>query len=102
MAPSRTREMLDNPEFKELVAARAKLRWGLSGVTLVMFFGFIGLISTAKGALAATIAGRSIPLGLLLALVVIVLVVLLTGFYVVRSNARFDEISRRLNRSWAQ
>ena len=100
--PDRTREILDDPAFKELASARARLRWGLSGITLIMFFGFIGLISIAKGALGATVAGGSIPFGIVLAVTVIGLVVLLTGFYVARSNSRFDEISRRLNQSLAQ
>jgi uncharacterized membrane protein (DUF485 family) len=82
--------------------ARAKLRWGLSIVTLILFFGFIALISTAKSALGANVAGSDIPLGLALALSVIVLVVLLTGFYVQRSNSRFDELARGLNRRSGQ
>ena len=100
--PDRTRAILDDPAFRELVSARARLRWSLSGVTLIMFFGFIVLISTAGSALGVPVAGGAIPLGLILALAVIVLVVLLTGFYVLRSNSRFDEISSRLNRTLAQ
>ena len=81
---------------------RAKLRWGLSIVTLILFFGFIALISTAKSALGANVAGSDIPLGLALGLTVIVLVVLLTAFYVQRSNSRFDELARGLNRRFGQ
>jgi uncharacterized membrane protein (DUF485 family) len=100
--PDRTRQVLADPVFRELALARAKLRWGLSIVTLILFFGFIALISTAKSALGANVAGSDIPLGLALALSVIVLVVLLTGFYVQRSNSRFDELARRLNRRFGQ
>jgi uncharacterized membrane protein (DUF485 family) len=88
--------------FRELALARAKLRWGLSIVTLILFFGFIALISTAKSALGANVAGSDIPLGLALGLTVIVLVVLLTAFYVQRSNSRFDELARGLNRRFGQ
>jgi uncharacterized membrane protein (DUF485 family) len=98
VTPDRTRQVLADPVFRELAMARAKLRWGLSIVTLILFFGFIALISTAKSALGANVAGSDIPLGLALALSVIVLVVLLTGFYVQRSNSRFDELARGLNR----
>jgi uncharacterized membrane protein (DUF485 family) len=97
LTPGRTREVLDDPAFKELALARAKLRWSLSIVALIMFFGFIALISTAKAALGATVAGSAIPLGLLLVFLMIVLVVILTGFYVQRSNSRFDELARSLN-----
>ena len=40
----RTRQILADPVFRELVLARAKLRWSLSILTLILFFGFIGLI----------------------------------------------------------
>src|SRR6266404_5492670 len=102
VTPDRTRQVLADPVFRELALARAKLRWGLSIVTLILFFGFIALISTAKSALGANVAGSDIPLGLALALSVIVLVVLLTGFYVQRSNWRFDELARGLNRRFGQ
>ena len=102
VTPDRTRQVLADPGFRELAMARAKLRWGLSIVTLILFFGFIALISTAKSALGANVAGSDIPLGLALALSVIVLVVLLTGFYVQRSNSRFDELARGLNRRSGQ
>ena len=102
VTPDRTRQVLADPVFRELAMARAKLRWGLSIVTVILFFGFIALISTAKSALGANVAGSDIPLGLALALSVIVLVVLLTGFYVQRSNSRFDELARGLNRRFGQ
>jgi uncharacterized membrane protein (DUF485 family) len=102
VTPDRTRQVLADSVFRELALARAKLRWGLSIVTLILFFGFIALISTAKSALGANVAGSDIPLGLALALSVIVLVVLLTGLYVQRSNSRFDELARGLNRRFGQ
>jgi uncharacterized membrane protein (DUF485 family) len=98
----RTHEIITDPRFRNLASARAKLRWSLSIVTLIMFFGFIMLISTAKSALGVAVAGSSIPLGLLLAMSMIVAVVILTGFYVYRSNSRFDELARVLNREFGQ
>jgi uncharacterized membrane protein (DUF485 family) len=62
VTPDRTRQVLADPVFRELALARAKLRWGLSIVTLILFFGFIALISTAKSALGANVAGSDIPL----------------------------------------
>jgi uncharacterized membrane protein (DUF485 family) len=102
LTPERIQEILADPTFKELASERAKLRWGLSLVTLAMFFGFIGLISTAGAALGENLPGSAIPVGLLLGLVMIALVVLLTGFYVRQSNSRFDELARTVNREFAQ
>jgi uncharacterized membrane protein (DUF485 family) len=98
----RTYEIIADPRFRNLASARAKLRWSLSIVTLIMFFGFIALISSAKSALGVAVAGSAIPLGLLLAVSMIVAVVILTGFYVYRSNSRFDELARDLNREFGK
>ena len=98
----RTRQVLADPAFRELAVARARLRWGLSLLILIMFFGFIALISTAKGALGTNVAGSAVPLGLLLVLAVIAIVVMLTAFYVQRSNSRFDELAHALKREFGQ
>jgi uncharacterized membrane protein (DUF485 family) len=92
----RTNEILGDRAFKELVSARARMRWSLSMLTLIMFFGFIALISTARNALGAVIGASAIPLSIVLALFMIVMVVVLTGVYVERSNSRFDDLARRL------
>lgn len=102
LTPDRTHEIIADPRFRDLASARAKLRWGLSIVTLIMFFGFVALISTASRALGETIAGSAIPVGILLALSVVVAIVILTGFYVYRSNSRFDEMARILNQEFGQ
>ena len=98
----RTHEIISDPRFRHLVSARARLRWSLSILTLIMFFGFIALISTARGALGAAVAGSAVPLGLLLAMTMIVMVVILTGFYVHRSNSQFDELTSDLKREFGQ
>jgi uncharacterized membrane protein (DUF485 family) len=98
----RTLEILADPGFRELTSARARLRWSLSVITLVMFFGFIAVISTAKGALGTMIPGSAIPLGLLLTLAVIGLVVVLTGIYVLRSNSRFDNLARAVKQEFGR
>jgi uncharacterized membrane protein (DUF485 family) len=102
VTPDRTRQVLADPAFRELALSRARLRWGLSLITLILFFGFIALVSTAKSALGENVAASDIPLGLALGLTVIALVVLLTGFYVQRSNSRFDELARGIIRRLGQ
>jgi uncharacterized membrane protein (DUF485 family) len=100
MTQDEIKRLLSDSTFKQLASERSKLRWSLSLLVLVMFFGFIALISAARGALGVPIAGSEIPLGLALALAMIVFVVLLTAFYVQRSNARFDPLTRELNREF--
>jgi uncharacterized membrane protein (DUF485 family) len=100
--PERMREILADPSFRKLASARAKLRWSLSIVTLIMFFGFIALISTAREALGVTVAGSAMPLGLVLVLAVIAMIVTLTGIYVRRSNSLFDELTHALKQEFGQ
>jgi uncharacterized membrane protein (DUF485 family) len=96
------RAILADPDFAKLAGGRARLRWVLSAATLVMFFGFIAMIVSAKDLLGASIPGSAIPVGLMLAFSSIVLVVVLTGIYVQLSNSRFDELARRLNREFGR
>ena len=102
LTPEQTRAILADPQFTKLAGGRARLRWALSAATLVIFFGFIALIASAKDLLGASVPGSAIPLGLLLALLSIVLAVALTGVYVQRSNRRFDELAHRLNREYCK
>lgn len=101
-AVERTQQVLADPVFRQLAMSRARLRWGLSLLTLAAFFGFIALISMARGTLAANIGGSSISIGLGLALAMILLVVVLTGIYVQQSNSRFDPLTRSLDREFGQ
>lgn len=102
LTPEQTRTVLADPDFTRLAGGRARLRWVLSTATLVMFFGFIALIASARDLLGASIPGSAIPVGLLLAFSIIVLVVMLTGIYVQRSNRYFDQLARRLNREFGR
>jgi uncharacterized membrane protein (DUF485 family) len=102
LTPEQTRAILADPNFTKLAGGRARLRWVLSAVTLVMFFGFIALVASARSLLGASVPGSVIPVGLLLAFSIIVLVVVLTGVYVQRSNSQFDELARRLNGEFAR
>jgi uncharacterized membrane protein (DUF485 family) len=102
LTPERTREILADANFKELVAGRARLRWTLSILALVMFFGFIAVISTARAALGANVAGGVFPLGFALALGMVAGVLILTGIYVQQSNTRFDRLTRIVNREAGQ
>jgi uncharacterized membrane protein (DUF485 family) len=105
MAPlslERTNRILANSSFRELAAARSRLRWGLSLITLVIFFGFIGLISAASSILGTNMAGGNIPLGMAVALGMIAMVVILTAYYVWRSNKYFDGLIQAVQREVGQ
>jgi uncharacterized membrane protein (DUF485 family) len=102
ITPERTRKILSDPSFRELVSSRAKLRWSLSILTLAMFFGFIALISSASVMLGTNMTGSKIPFGMGLAFGIIVLVVILTGFYVRQSNTRFDRLTNLIKQEYGR
>jgi uncharacterized membrane protein (DUF485 family) len=102
LSPDRVRRILSDPGFVELSSARAKLRWGLSLLTLFAFFGFIILISAASKGLGTNIGNSNIPVGIAIFFGTDILVVCLTGFYVQRSNSRFDRLTRDIRQEWDQ
>jgi uncharacterized membrane protein (DUF485 family) len=89
-----TREIISEPSFREHAAGRARLRRGLSIVTLPFFFGSITLAPLASAALGRSIWGSDIPVGIEVVLALVAVVVSLTGIYVKRSNIRFDCVTQ--------
>ena len=102
LTSARLGEILASPTFKELASKRARLRWSLSLLTLLMYFGFIVLISTAGSALGRNVPGTAVPVGLLLALIMIILAVVVTGIYVRQSNSIFDRLARSVTREFVR
>ena len=88
----------NTPEFRELVTERTRFGWILTGLMLVVYFGFIGLIAFDKSLLAVKV-GTTATLGLYLGVFVILFAFALTGIYVARANTRFDALSDALRRS---
>lgn len=90
------RQILADPAFRELVAARTSFAWALSIIMLVVYLAFILLVAFAHDLMATKIGGGPTSLGIVLGLAVIVFAFLLTGVYVARANSRFDELTARL------
>ncbi len=87
-----------SPEFRTLVTERTKFAWILTGLMLVVYFGFIGLIAFDKSVMAIKVGGGTASLGLFLGVFVILFAFVLTGIYVARANTRFDSLSDDLKR----
>jgi uncharacterized membrane protein (DUF485 family) len=93
-------EIEKNPKFKLLVSARKKLGWTLSVVMLAVYFGFVLLVAFNKdlgNPLGAPLAAGGVTtIGIVIGLLVIISAFILTGIYVVRANARYDELTRQI------
>jgi uncharacterized membrane protein (DUF485 family) len=89
-------EIEKNPKFQELVSTRKTLGWTLSVLMLVIYFGFILLVAFDKGLLGAPLGAGVTTVGIPVGLAVIISAFVLTGIYVVKANARYDELTRQI------
>lgn len=87
-----------SPVFQSLVRERTRFGWILTGLMLLVYFGFVGLIAFDKALLSVKV-GTTSTLGLVLGVSVIIFAFLLTGIYVARANTRYDALSAELKRS---
>lgn len=85
-----------NPRFQELKAKRGRFAWLLAAIMLVVYYGYILIIAFDKELLAKPIGEGVMTLGIPVGLGVIVFTILITGIYVRRANAEFDELTRQI------
>jgi uncharacterized membrane protein (DUF485 family) len=90
------RIIVKNPRFVALARARARVRWGLTALTVGVFFGFVLLIVFGRPLLAAKVGGGLAPLGLYLATAMLLFVVAVTGLYVQRAGSLFGRMNDEL------
>lgn len=84
-----------DPNYIKLVAERKSFGWTLSIITLVIYYGYIALVAFGPGVIATPVAG-AITVGIVLGAAIIVAAIVLTGIYVVRANARYDELTKAI------
>ena len=85
-----------DPNYQELVRRRSSLGWMLSGVMLVIYFGFILLVAYAPKFLGIPLGSGVTTIGIPIGLSVIVLAFVLTGIYVRQANSSYDVLIRKV------
>ena len=90
------RIIVKNPRFVALTRARARVRWGLTALTVVAFFGFVLLIVFGRPLLATKVGDGLAPLGIWLATGMLLFVVAITGVYVQRAGSLFGRMNDEL------
>jgi len=91
MTDEQLTRIADDPRYRQLIHARGRFGWLLSGIMLAAYFGFVLLIAFDKAFLAQPIvAGGVTSLGILIGFALILLAILLTGLYVARANRDYD------------
>lgn len=94
MQPSH-RQLLDSPDFHQLVKRRLRVSLALTALLFVMYYGFVLLIAADKAFLSKRI-GDVTTLGIPLAAAVIVGAWVLTAVYVIWANRTYDADVARL------
>lgn len=90
-------ELLNDPEFKSLVAQKNTISWILTILELVLYFGFIGLIAFNKPFLAKVMTeGKATTIGIPIAVGTIVLSWVLTGVYIFWANSKYDAMVKNV------
>jgi uncharacterized membrane protein (DUF485 family) len=84
-----------DPNYVKLVAERKSFGWTLSIIILVIYYGYIALVAFAPGVIATPVAG-AITVGIVVGAAIIVASIVLTGIYVVRANAHYDELTKAI------
>jgi uncharacterized membrane protein (DUF485 family) len=86
-------ELLNDPEFKDLVARKTAVSVLLTVAMLIIYYGFIFLLAFKKEVFAYKITAN-IPVGIPVGVAVIVSSFILTGIYVRWANVRYDAMVR--------
>jgi uncharacterized membrane protein (DUF485 family) len=84
-----------DPNYQALVKERSSFGWTLAIITLVLYYGYIGIVAFAPATIAVKLSG-SITIGIVLGAALILLSILLTGIYVLRANSRYDDLTRAI------
>lgn len=91
MTDAQLTRIADDPRYSQLIRARGRFGWLLSGIMLAAYFGFVLLVAFDKPFLAQPIAAGDVTsLGILIGFALILLAILLTGLYVARANRDYD------------
>lgn len=86
-------KIVSNPKYQQLVRIRTRYGWTLTALMMIVYYGYILLIAFDKELLAKRIGGGVLTWGIPAGLFVIVFTVVITGIYVWRANAQFDDLT---------
>jgi len=85
----------NDPNYLKLVSERKSFGWTLAIITLVMYYGYIAIVAFAPSLIAVPLFG-SITVGIVLGVAIILASILLTGIYVMRANAEYDDLTNAI------
>lgn len=90
------KKIKSNPKYQKLVSTRSSYSWTLTGIMMVVYYGFILLVAFNKEFLNTRLGAGVMTWGMPIGLFVIVFTVIITGIYVRRANGQFDELTAQI------
>lgn len=93
-------DLARDPRFRGLVRRRSRFAWTLTGIMLVIYFGYILLIAFRPDLLAMPIGDGATSLGIPVGIGVIAAGITLTAIYVRRANREFDPLLAELRKEY--
>ncbi|MEM9384472.1 MAG: DUF485 domain-containing protein [Pseudomonadota bacterium] len=87
-----------DPRFRELVQKRRALSARLTLIMFAIYFGFVLVVAFAPSVFAIRLGSGVMTLGIPVGLAVISAAFVLTGVYVARANAEFDQLTRAIHK----
>ncbi len=83
-----------NPKYQKLIRVRGRYGWIMTGIMLVIYYGYIAAIAFDKELLARKLGEGAMTYGIPIGMGIIFATVVLTGLYVRRANTEFDALTR--------
>jgi uncharacterized membrane protein (DUF485 family) len=97
MAKMTTHDILNDADFKEMYSKRMSIAWTLTVLELILFFGFVYLVSYNKPFLAQKLGEGSVTtIGIPIAVGTIFISWILTGIYVQWANTTYDGLVNKI------
>lgn len=91
-----TKAVIQSPEFKSLLKARARLSLTIAGTIIVTYFGFILLVAFAPSLLGKTLNGSVISIGIYTGLFLLILSFVLTATYIWLSEKTIAKTQKQI------
>jgi uncharacterized membrane protein (DUF485 family) len=87
-----------HPDYIALKRARTRFGWTLTGLMLIVYYGFILLVAFNKPFLAQRLGDGVMTVGIPIGLGVILFTVVITVIYVRRANSEYDTLAERITK----
>ena len=96
MADPKILAIANDPAYQNFIRTRSRYSWIMTGIMLVLYFGYIYLVAFNKTFLAQPIGEGVTTLSIPVGIGLIVFTVVLTSIYVRRSNREFDAMAEEI------